>query len=116
MASWRRALDGGHRTGDVDDSTARRRGRGAAEQEQLRIGRRRFAVLNVQVMLQEEEEPLLASQQELLTPQQELLIAAQKRIQADEEARERRDKIFALVAFPFLCLCLYYLLVIDQLY
>jgi hypothetical protein len=92
-----------------------RRRREVAEQEPpLRMGRHRFAVLNLnaQIMLQE---PLLDQQkEELLNPEQEL--AYQKMVNAEAEARDWGDKIFALVAFPILCLCLYYLLVIDRLY
>ena len=71
MVSWRRALEGGHRTGAADDGMAR--WKDAAEQELFRMHRRRFALLNEQV---------------LLTSQRELRLAAQKRIQAEEEARQ----------------------------
>jgi hypothetical protein len=106
MASSSRALEGRYRL---------RRRREVAEQEPpLRMGRHRFAVLNLnaQILLQE---PLLDQQkEELLNPEQEL--AYQKMVKAEAEARDWGDKIFALVAFLIFCLCLYYLLVIDRLY
>jgi hypothetical protein len=110
MASSSRALE-------LEGRYRLRRRREVAEQEPpLRMGRHRFAVLNLnaQILLQE---PLLDQQkEELLNPEQELLLASQKMIKAEAEARDWSDKIFALVAFPILCLCLYYLLVIDRLY